>query len=41
MRLCTVFPAIAAGVATCDFTADELRGIDRDNALRFLPTQFA
>jgi len=32
---------IAAGLATCDFTSDELRAIDRDNALRFLPEYFA
>jgi 6-methylsalicylate decarboxylase len=25
------------GLQTCGFTADELRAVDRDNALRFLP----
>ncbi len=31
----------AEGLATCGFTADELRGIDRDNALKFLPKRYA
>jgi len=31
----------AAGLATCGFSEDELRGIDRDNALRFLPARYA
>lgn len=29
--------AIAAGLQKCGFSADELRGIDRDNVLRILP----
>jgi len=28
---------IAMGLAQCGFTAEELRGIDRDNAIRLLP----
>jgi len=27
----------ARGLETCGFTPDELRGIDRDNALRLVP----
>jgi predicted TIM-barrel fold metal-dependent hydrolase len=29
--------AIAQGLQECGFTGEELRGIDRDNALRMLP----
>jgi len=32
---------MADGLATCGFSARELRSIDRDNALRFLPQRFA
>ena len=28
------------GLKKCGFTAQELRGIDRDNGLRFLPSSF-
>ena len=29
--------ALAESLKTCGFSAEELRGIDRDNALKFLP----
>jgi predicted TIM-barrel fold metal-dependent hydrolase len=29
--------AVVKGLSTCGFTADELRAIDRDNALKLLP----
>jgi len=29
--------SIARGLETCGFSADELRSIDRENALRILP----
>jgi len=32
---------IAASLQTCGFTAEELRAIDRENALRFLPKRYA
>jgi hypothetical protein len=29
-----------AGLKKCGFTAGELRGIDRENSLKFLPAKF-